>query len=277
MIKTYVIAEIGINHNGAVSTALAMITSAAAAGCDAVKFQKRTVSVVYTPEDLARPRASIFGDTNGHLKRGLELSYSAYERIAERCDAEGVEWGVSCWDRGSLAFFDDLAPHFYKIASPCITDLKLVDATVEQADWQRARVMMSCGMSTEEQVNACVARLPVNAVIMHCVSEYPCPLSRCNVRRVTTLPVIRAQARGYSGHEGGYAPTLAAVALGAVVVERHFTLDRGMWGSDQKASVEPSEMREMVRLIRDMEPALGDGTHTITEGEIECQKKLRRV
>jgi N-acetylneuraminate synthase len=278
--RVYIIGEIGINHNGSLANALRLIDVAKAAGCDAVKFQKRTVDVVYTPEELARPRESVFGKTNGDLKRGLEFGAIQYEAIARHCGSIGIDWGVSCWDEGALDFAVRMRPDFFKVASASITDIKLMDATNVASYKLDCPILISTGGSTMDEIHSCLGMMGENMkALLHCVSEYPCPVELCNLNTIRTL---REEFRehiliGYSGHETGLAPTYAAVAMGARVIERHITLDRAMWGSDQSASVEPGGLAEMVRNIRAIEAAMGDGVKRITDGEAACMAKLRRV
>lgn len=271
---TFVIAEIGINHNGSLDTAKRLIDAALDAGCDAVKFQKRTVDVVYTPEELANPRPNPFGETNGDLKRGLELGPFEYGEIDRHCRQRGILWTASCWDEGSVDFIDGFAPAFYKIASASLTDDDLLRHTRRTG----RPILLSTGMSTLEETDHAVRVLgPEGLVLLHTCSTYPSKDEDLNLR---TVPLLRERYDvpvGYSGHEAGIAPSLAAVALGACVIERHLTLDRTMWGSDQSASLEPHAMAEMVRGIRSIEAALGDGVKRVLDAEVPIMRKLRRV
>lgn len=273
---TYIIAEIGINHNGSLFTAEKLIDLAAGAGCQAVKFQKRTVDVVYSAEELAKPRENIFGATNGDLKRGLEFGREAYEHIARHCRKAGISWFASPWDIGSVDFLEDVGATSYKIASACLTDLELLSRIAQTGK----PVFMSTGMSSDEQVRAAVDTLcPDKNVsqlaLMHCTSVYPCPPELCNLDRLYELEQQYDCVIGYSGHETGLAPSLAAVAMGAEVIERHITLDRSMWGSDQSASLEPEGLKRLVRDIRCIELAM-DRVDT-SEAERPTREKLRRV
>lgn len=271
----YVIAEIGINHNGSVETAKRLIDAAVFSGCDAVKFQKRTVEVVYTPEELAKPRENPFGATNGDLKRGLEFGYEEYAEIDRYCRDRRVDWFASCWDEASVDFIEQFDPPCYKIASACLTDLDLL-----RHHRSKGRpILLSTGMSDMEQIEKAVEVLGGDDLaLLHCTSTYPSKPEELNLTGVVTLrqrfPGVPV---GYSGHEIGLATSVAAAALGACVIERHITLDRAMWGSDQAASVEPHGFSRMVRDIRVIEKALGDGRIRVFDSEIPIIQKLRRV
>jgi N-acetylneuraminate synthase len=269
-----VVAEIGINHNGRRELALQLIRAAAAAGCHAVKFQKRTVDVVYTPEELAQPRESPFGTTNGDLKRGLEFGRDDYAEIARVCRDAGIMWFASCWDIASVDFLEAFNPPCYKIASPCLTDHELL------ARHRRTGrpVLLSTGMSTLDEIDAAVEVLSRDRlVLMHCTSTYPSADHELNLRAIPELARRYGVPVGYSGHEVGLATTLAAAVLGAAVIERHVTLDRAMWGSDQAASVEPQGLARLVKYITAVESAMGDGVKRVYESEYPAMRKLRRV
>ena len=270
----YIIAEIGINHNGSVETALQLVAAAKAAGCNAVKFQKRTVDVVYTAEELARPRESVYGHTNGDLKRGLEFGLDEYTSIDEYCQAAGIDWFASCWDAASIEFMYPFDMPCIKVASASLTD----DDLLLNLCYREKPVILSTGMSTLEQIDHAVDVLGAdNLILLHCVSTYPAYNNELNLRAIQTLKDRYHVPVGYSGHELGIASTVAAVALGACVVERHITLDRTMWGSDQSASLEPDELKELVRDIRFVESALGDGVKRVMEREVPVMEKLRRA
>jgi N-acetylneuraminate synthase len=271
---TYVVAEIGINHNGDLDVARRLIETAAAAGCDAVKFQKRTVDVVYTPEELAKPRENPFGPTNGDLKRGLEFGEEQYRAIGEICTRHGLVWFASCWDEGSVDFMGRFEPPAYKIASASLTD----DNLLRHHRKFGKPLIVSTGMSTLEQVDHALEVLGRDdVVLLHTTSTYPAQSSDLNLRVILALRERYGLPVGYSGHETGLAASVAAVALGAVMIERHITLDRKLWGSDQSASVEPNELRSLVEQIRAVESALGDGVKRVVDAEIPIMKKLRRV
>lgn len=270
----YVIGEIGINHNGDVEIARSLIDVASIAGCQAVKFQKRTVDVVYSAEELARPRENPFGTTNGDLKRGLEFDSAAYDRIDDYCRDKRMVWFASCWDQGSVDFMEQYEPAAYKIASASLTD----DALLRHHRKTGRPLIVSTGMSTIEQVDHAVEVMGTeNLILLHTTSAYPAKLEDLNLTMIPKLAQRYGVPVGYSGHEVGLATTLAAVALGACVVERHITLDRAMWGSDQAASVEPQGVMRLVRDIRAVEKAIGDGIKRVSADEVPIMQKLRRV
>ena len=270
----YVIAEIGINHNGSLETAKQLIDVAVESGCDAVKFQKRTVDVVYTADELARPRENPFGPTNGDLKRALEFGHDAYREIDRHCRTKGIAWFASCWDEASVDFIEKFEPPCYKIASASLTD----DALLRHHAAMRRPIILSTGMSTIEQIQHAAETLATDdLILLHCNSTYPAKLEELNLRALQTFQRMFEAPVGYSGHEVGLPTTLAAVALGAAVVERHVTLDRAMWGSDQAASREPAGLKRLVRDIRAIERALGDGIKCVWESERSVMAKLRRV
>ncbi len=245
-----------------------------AAGCDAVKFQKRTVDVVYTPEELAKPRENPFGPTNGDLKRGLEFDEAAYRAIDAHCKAKGIAWFASCWDEASVDFIDRFDPPAYKIASASLTD----DALLAYTRAKGKPIILSTGMSTLEQVDQAVKVLgSKDLILLHTCSAYPSMYEELNLKVITTLRNRYKVPVGYSGHETGIPSSAATIALGACVVERHVTLDRSMWGSDQAASLEPNGMNRLVRDIRLIETALGDGVKRVEEREVPVRDKLRRV
>lgn len=271
---TYVIAEIGINHNGDLEIAKRLIDVAVTAGCDAVKFQKRTVDVVYTPEELATPRDNPFGPTNGDLKRGLEFGVNEYRAIDDYCKERNLDWFVSCWDEGSVDFIEQFSPPCYKIASASLTDDNLLRHTRKTGK----PIILSTGMSSVNEIAHAVEVLgKKDLVILHATSTYPAQYDELNLAVIQWLVKEYGVPVGYSGHETGLASTVAAVALGASVVERHITLDRSMWGSDQAASLEPTGLTKLVRDIRLVESAIGDGKKVVYEREIPVMKKLRRV
>lgn len=271
---SYVIAEIGINHNGDLDIAKKLISLAHAAGCDAVKFQKRTVEVVYTAAELATPRENPFGPTNGDLKRGLEFGKKEYDAIDAYCKDVKMPWFASCWDEGSVDFIDQYNPPCYKIASASLTDDNLLKHT-------RAKgkpIIMSTGMSTMAQIEHAVEVLGTkDLILLHTCSTYPSKYTELNLRVMKTLRDKFNVPVGYSGHESGLAPTIAAVAIGACVVERHITIDRAMWGSDQAASVGPSGLTQLVRDIRLVETSMGSPEKQLIPTEVPIAKKLRRV
>lgn len=270
----FIIAEIGINHNGDLDLAKKLIDAAVFTGCDAVKFQKRTVDVVYTADDLARPRENPFGDTNGDLKYGLEFGQDEYAEIDRYCREKGIMWFASCWDEGSVDFIEQFDPVGYKIASASLTD----DNLLRHHRTCGRPIILSTGMSTLEQIDHAVEVLgKEDLVIMHCTSTYPSKLEELNLRGIHTLQERYGVPVGYSGHEVGLATSVAAATLGACSVERHITLDRSMWGSDQAASVETQGFWRLVKDIRAIEKALGDGEKVVYDSEKPIIKKLRRV
>lgn len=270
----YIIAEIGINHNGSLEIAQQLIDIAVESGCDAVKFQKRTVDVVYTSEELAKPRENPFGSTNGDLKRGLEFGREQYKKIDNYCKAKDIAWLASCWDEDSVDFIKQFDPPCYKIASASITD----DNLLRYHRKQGKPLILSTGMSDLKIIEHAVEILGEESlIIMHCTSTYPSKSEELNLKGIETLRSKFAVPIGYSGHEVGLYTTFAAAVLGACVVERHITLDRSMWGSDQAASVEPQGLRRLIADIRTWEQAKGDGHIRIYESELPIIKKLRRV
>lgn len=270
----FVIAEIGINHNGQVGLAKKMIDIAITTGCDAVKFQKRTVDVVYTKEELAKERKSVFGNTNGDLKRGLEFSREQYYEIDRYCRERGILWFASCWDEGSVDFINEFNPPCYKIASASLTDDNLLKYTKSKGK----PILLSTGMSTMEEIRHAVKILGEdNLVIYHCTSTYPSNADEMNLRVIETLKKEFNCPIGYSGHERGVTPSVLAVALGANSVERHITVDRTNWGSDQAASLELAGLSHMVRDIRQVPALLGDGKKVVYSRELPIIEKLRRV
>ena len=270
----YVVAEIGINHNGDINIAKKLIDVAAAANCSAVKFQKRTIEVVYSAEELARPRESPFGETNGDLKYGLEFGQEEYEEIDRYCKEKSIAWFASCWDEASVDFIEQFHAPCYKIASASLTD----DALLRYTRAKGRPIMLSTGMSTLKQIDHAVEVLGKDdLIILHSTSTYPAFYEELNLRVIPALKQRYGLPVGYSGHETGLSTSIASVALGACVVERHITLDRSMWGSDQAASVESQGFMRLVRDIRLVETALGDGEKRVIEREVPIMKKLRRV
>ena len=270
----FIIAEIGINHNGSVSLAKKMIDIAVTTGCNAVKFQKRTVDVVYTKEELAKERKSVFGNTNGDLKRGLEFGIEQYKEIDKYCKEKGILWFASCWDEEAVDFIDQFDVPCYKIASASLTDDNLLKYTKSKGK----PILLSTGMSTMDEIRHAVDILGTdNLVIYHCTSTYPSNADEMNLRVIETLKQEFDCPVGYSGHERGVTPSVLAVAMGANSVERHITVDRTNWGSDQAASLEMAGLYHMVRDIRQVPSLLGDGQKVVYPREIPIIEKLRRV
>lgn len=272
----YCLAEIGINHNGSMVTAMDMIHEAKCAGANAVKFQKRSIDLCYTKEELDKPRESPWGNTTRQQKEGLELSYDNYRRIDDYCREIEIDWFASCWDILSIDFIEQFDTPCYKIASASLTDKELLSRTCRTGK----PILLSTGMSTIEEIDAAVSLIQSCGnplVLMHCTSTYPSKSDELNLQCIPMLKERYGVPVGYSGHEVGLQTTIAAVMLGACVVERHLTLDRSSYGSDQSASVEPHGFKEMVRDIRECEKARGDGVKRVYETELPVKAKLRKV
>jgi len=272
----YVIAEIGLNHNGDVEIAKELIDVAAAAGAQAVKFQKRTPEIS-TPEHMKNtPRDTPWGTmTYLDYRYRVEFDRDQYVEIGDYATLQGLDWFASPWDVPSVAFLEDLNVVAHKVASASVTDLELLAALAATGK----PIILSTGMSTLEQIDRAIEILGTdNLVVLHATSTYPLPPEEANLRMITTLQDrYQGVPIGYSGHERGLQISLAAVTLGAVAVERHITLDRTMWGSDHAASLEPAGLEHLVRDIRIIEEALGDGVKRIFPGELAPLAKLRRV
>jgi N-acetylneuraminate synthase len=270
----FIIAEIGINHSGNIDIAKRLISVAVAAGCDAVKFQKRTVDVVYTPEELAKPRESPFGPTNGDLKYGLEFEQEEYEEIDALCKSVKMTWFASPWDEGSVDFLERFHVPVYKIASASLTD----DNLLRHIRRTGKPIILSTGMSTYDEIDHAVALLgKQDLILMHATSTYPANYDELNLRAIPIMAKRYGVPIGYSGHETGIPTSVCSAALGACCVERHITLDRASWGSDQAASLEPNGITRLVRDIRLWEQSKGDGVKRVYERELPIIKKLRRV
>ena len=273
---TYMVAEIGINHNGDLEIAKKLIDEAVKAGFDAVKFQKRTVKIVFTPEELARPRESVFGNTNGDLKFGLEFDHSDFVEIDKHCKKSGIDWFASPWDTNSLEFLEEYDVVAHKVASACLTDKELLKGMKATGK----PVFLSTGMSNLDQIKTAVGLLdPENTILMHAVSVYPAKQEQLHLSWIEDLKKnFPNYPIGYSGHEAGVMPSVIAVAkYGAVCVERHITLDRAMWGSDQSASLEPEGMERVVKYIRSIPIVSGGGNKQVLSEEVPILEKLRRV
>ncbi|MFO0757344.1 MAG: N-acetylneuraminate synthase family protein [Byssovorax sp.] len=271
----FVVAEIGINHNGSLDLAKKLIDGAHAAGCDAVKFQKRTPEKCVPKDQWAIERDTPWGRmTYIDYRHKIEFNEKDYGVIDAYCKEKGILWFASCWDEDAVAFMEQFDPPCYKAASAALTDHPLLLAKKATG----RPLIISTGMSTMEDIESAVHAVGQDKLLIaHSTSMYPCQLEDLNLRMVTTLKQRYPHCPiGYSGHEVGLAPTWAAVALGATFVERHITLDRAMWGTDQAASVEVGGMSKLVSNIRDIEKALGDGVKKLHEKEIAQRKKLRR-
>ncbi len=296
----FVVAEIGINHNGSVENALQLINIAKEAGCQAVKFQKRTVSVVYSEAELAKPRSvpdeiitnainrnalpplsverlkkNIKDTTNGDLKYALEFGSEEYKVIDQYCKNIGILWFSSPWDEESVDFLEQFDPPCYKVASASMTDKDLLSHVASKS----RPVILGTGMSTWEQMVKAVTLLNdsrTELIISHTVSTYPAERRDLNLAAMLEMKKYFDRPIAYSGHERGTTMSVCAVALGANMVERHITIHRDMWGSDQSASLEPTGLKTMVSNIRDFERALGDGVKVVLPAEIPIMQKLRR-
>lgn len=308
----FIVAEIGINHNGDVRIAKKLIDVAVSAGCDAVKFQKRTIPVVYAPSanydpgSLTKPRqvhkgilkdaiargvlsdeavarltqSDFENSTNGDLKWALELTYGEYEEIDFYCKERGIIWFTSCWDEESVDFIETFNPPCYKIASPSLTDDGLLSHTRSKG----RPIILSTGMSDLAMIRHAVGILGLhNLILLHCTSVYPQTLdagerilSMINLKGVVTLQKEFSVPVGFSSHDSGIVPTFAAASKGACIIEKHITLERGMWGSDQASSIEPEELKTLCRWIRELKITEGDGIIRVYPEELEVMKKLRR-
>lgn len=272
----FVIAEIGINHNGELGLAKRLIDGAVLAGVDAVKFQKRTPELCVPRDQWELERDTPWGRmTYIEYKRRIEFGQAEYEQIDKHCKDRGIEWFASCWDEPSVDFIDTFSPACYKAASASLTDLPLL----KKMQSTGRPLMISTGMSTLAEIDAAMELLgDKNLMVAHSTSAYPCPVDALNLRMIHTLKErYPGVPIGYSGHETGLATTWAAVAMGATFIERHITLDRAMWGTDQAASVEIGGLTRLVSNIRDIERSMGDGVKRLYEPELAMRRKLRRV
>ena len=271
----FVVAEIGINHNGSLDIAKKMIQGAKRAGCDAVKFQKRTPEICVPKDQWSIERDTPWGRmTYIDYRHKVEFGKDEYKEIDRYCKKLGIIWFASCWDLDAVDFMEEFDPPIFKTASASLTDSELLKRHTKL----NKPVLVSTGMSTMEEIEQAVGLFGFDhLLIAHSTSSYPCKYEELNLRMVTTLREKYPVPIGYSGHETGLSPTWAAVALGANFVERHITLDRAMWGTDQAASVEVDGFYRLVRNIRDIETALGDGVKKVYESELSARKKLRKV
>lgn len=274
--RVYVIGEIGINHNGSMEICKQLIDGAVFAGCDAVKFQKRTPELCVPKDQWNIERDTPWGRmTYIDYKKKTEFGVEEYGEIASYCNQRGIDWFVSCWDEPSVDVIEQLNPPVYKAASASLTDIPLLKKMKSTGK----PLMISTGMSTAEEIVEAVKAIGTdNLLIAHSTSAYPCKVEELNLRMIATLQKqFPMNPIGYSGHEVGLATTLAAVALGATFVERHITLDRTMWGTDQAASVEIMGLHKLIRDIRDIERSLGDGVKKVYDSEKGARTRLRRV
>jgi N-acetylneuraminate synthase len=274
--KTFVIAEIGINHNGSIDIAKQLIDGAVKAECDAVKFQKRTIEEVYSKEELDRPRESPWGITNREQKYRLEFGKAEYDEIDRYCREKNIDWFASAWDIKSQKFLQQYNLKYNKVASAMLTDIELLEEIAKEGKY----TFISTGGSTvaeiEDAMNVFID-YKCEFELMHCNSEYPMKNENANLRVITYLKQKYFHNIGFSDHSTGRIVSLAAVALGATSIERHITLDRSLFGSDQSSSIEIEELCKLVKDIRVIEKALGNGIKVVTEKEKEIMKKLRRV
>ena len=269
----YIIAEIGINHNGSLEIAKKLIDVAKAAGCDAVKFQKRTPEKCVPAEMRDKMRETPWGYIS-YLEYRYKVEFGAEEftQIDNYCRAQKIQWFVSCWDPDSVDFMKQFKTPCIKIPSASLTDKELLESVRDSGH----AMMLSTGMSNSDQIDAAIKIMGTeNLLLFHATSTYPCPKEELNLRMITTLREKYPCPIGYSGHEVGLATTVAAVALGASFLERHVTLDRAMWGSDQAASIEPNGLKRLVKDVRNVEIALGDGKKRVYESEVIAASRLR--
>lgn len=269
----YVIAEIGINHNGSVEIAKKLIDAAKIAGCDAVKFQKRNPDKCVPAEMRDKMRETPWGYISYlDYRYKIEFGQEEFQQIDNYCRAQKIAWFVSCWDTDSVDFIRPFKTPCTKIPSASLTDRELLEATRDTGQ----PIMLSTGMSSMDQIKAAVKLLGTERLLLaHATSTYPCTKEELNLRMITTLRQMFDCPIGYSGHEIGLTTTVAAVTLGASFVERHITLDRAMWGSDQAASIEPHGFRQLVKNIRSVETALGDGQKRVYDSEVVAASRLR--
>lgn len=275
MKKTYIIAEIGINHNGSLDAAKRLIDVAAVAGCDAVKFQKRNPDVCVPEHQKSVIRETPWGKmTYLEYKYKVEFEKPEYDEIDRYCKEKGIAWSASPWDLDSLEFLDQYNLPFLKMPSAMMTNEELMRAAAKTGK----RVIFSSGMSTLEETDEAVKWMReenADFALLHCNSAYPAPIEDLNLSCIQTLKDRYDCEVGYSGHEFRIGTTVASIYLGATILERHITLDRSMWGSDHLCSVEPQGLIKMVTGVRELESALGDGVKRVTEGELPSRKKLR--
>ena len=270
----FIIAEIGINHNGSLDICKKLIDIAKSAGCDAVKFQKRTLNKVYSKEQLSSYRESPWGKTFYEQKNGLEFGLKEYKSIDTYCKKKNIYWFASAWDIDSQKFLNKFKTKFNKIASAMIVDKKFLDFVAKQ----KKHTFISTGMSNMKIIDEAVKifkKRKCSFELMHCVSTYPLKDETANLKFINTLKKKFKCKVGYSGHESGLAISIAASAFGLTSLERHITLDRSMYGSDQSASIEPNGLKSLVDSVRKVEKALGNGKKIFLPEEKEMAKKLR--
>lgn len=273
----FITAEIGINHNGSLSISKKLIDVASKYGCDAVKFQKRNIEKVYSKEVLDFPRDSPWGTTTRDQKMGLEFSLKQFSTIDKYCKKKKIPWFVSCWDTDSQIQMRKFKTKYNKVASAMLINHKLLHLIAEEKKY----TFISTGMSTMKQIEQAVKIFRSHSCpfeLMHSHSAYPMPLEEANLKIILVLKKKFKCNVGYSGHEvGAYDVCLPAVVLGATSIERHITLDRTMYGSDQAASLEPEGLRRLVSNIRQIDKIMGDGKKRVWDSELSAQKKLRAI
>ena len=270
-----IIAEIGINHNGNMNFCKKLIDVAVDSGADCVKFQKRDIDQVYTQEFLNAPRESQWGTTQREQKLGLEFSADEYQEIANYCREKGVEWFPNAWDINSQKFLRQFNSKYNKVASAMIVYLELLEEIASEGK----HTFISTGMTTYEDIEAAVnifRKAGCSFELMHTISTYPMKVENANLRMINTLREKFKCDVGYSGHENGLAVSNAAAALGITSLERHITLDRSMYGSDQSASLEPSGFKQLIGAVRKIEMAMGDGIKKVVVDEIPIAENLRQ-
>ena len=273
--STYIIAEIGLNHNGDMDIAKKLIDVAASAGCDAVKFQKRTPDLCVPEDQKQIQRETPWGRMSYiDYRHRIEFGKKEYLEINDYCLEKNIEWFVSTWDDNSVDIMEDIGVCAYKVPSACLTDISMLNKLNDT----KKPIIISTGMSTLDQIKTAVEYFDESLLsILHCTSAYPCSNDEINLKMINTLNSLYPNyVIGYSGHETGLQISLAAVAMGAKIIERHITLDRTMWGSDQSASIEPRGLDKLVRDIRVIEKAMGDGKKLIYDSELSSLDKLRR-
>jgi len=276
MSKVFIVCELGINHNGNINIAKQLIAGAKSAGCDAVKFQKRTIELCYSQDELNKYRESPWGVTNRTQKQGLEFITENYDEIDKYCKEINVDWFASAWDLASISFLKKYNCKYNKVASARLGHEALLTEIAKEGKY----TFIATGMSTLDEIRRAVAifneyKCPIE--LLHCNSAYPADAKDLNLLMIPKLRELFPDIKvGYSGHEVGLSPSVAAVALGATTIERHITLDRSMYGSDQSASVEVQGFERLVKMIREVEVSLGDGEKRITEAEMKCREKLWR-
>tara|TARA_B100000287_G_scaffold431407_1_gene488596 strand:+ start:4347 stop:5192 length:846 start_codon:yes stop_codon:yes gene_type:complete len=276
--KIYIIAEIGINHNGSIDVAKQLIDIAHVAGCDAVKFQKRNPDVCVPEHQKSVMRETPWGKmTYLEYKYKVEFGDSEYNEIDQYCKQKGIDWSASPWDLDSLDFLNKYNLSFIKIPSALLNNLDLISEAAKTAK----KLILSTGMSTIEEVDSAVEAIKASNsncdfALLHCNSSYPAPNEDLNLRCIKTLQDRYNCEVGYSGHEFGLTTSIASLCMGATIIERHITLDRTMWGTDQMCSVEPQGLIKLVRGVKELNQALGDGVKRVTETELPIKDKLRK-